>query len=449
MSDDSFEYEFPFRPQIRALSSQGDSYRSGQNRPAFLGQLGRAAKCSSLESLGGARASYDVGQTPRNSRRCVVKSHYVPMARGGRLAAGRHLAYLEPDGFERDGSPGQLYGPDVALDREAFAEPLKGETRQFRFIVSPEDAQQIDLTVFARELVSQMEKDFGRPLVWAALNHHNTEHPHVRIVVRGVDGDGLEVRIPPRYIQHDMRARAQQLLTRELGLCTDIDIARQQSHEVDQERLTSTDRGLAELLTPEGHLDARAVAQLRADLVANADGAFRCAAERRILRMAAARRCRDDIPSRARAVNAPRNGATQPPPLAAPKHLLLARTHSPAPGARGARATAPATTKRPTEERSRWVSGASGEGELTVMRGLSFAALAAFTVSACASSGMLHSGPTALHSEKTTVVARSTERRAGGFARVWRAPRLKTFGLIGCDQDRSVAATPAPSASSG
>ena len=266
MANDSFEYEFLFQPQIRGRSSQGDGYGRTGNRASLLSQIRRASKRSGAAAGAGAKARYDVGETPWNSRRCVVKSHYVSMARGGRLAAGRHLAYLERDGVERDGSPGRLYGPDEAFDSEAFAEPVKGEKRQFRFIVSPENAAQIDLHAFTRELVSQMEKDLGRRLLWAAVNHHNTDHPHVHIVVRGVDGAGLEVRIPPRYIQHDMRARAQQLLTRELGLRADIDIARQRSNEVDQERLTSLDRTIAELLTPEGHLDARAVAQMRGDL---------------------------------------------------------------------------------------------------------------------------------------------------------------------------------------
>ena len=266
MSNDSFEYEFLFRPQIRGRSSQGDGYGRTGSRGSLLGQLRRAAKRSGSSSSGGAKARYDVGETPWNSRRCVVKSHYVSMARGGRLAATRHLAYLERDGVERDGSPGRLYGPDEAFDSEAFAEPIKGEKRQFRFIVSPENAAQIDLHAFTRELVAQMEKDLGRRLVWAAVNHHNTDHPHVHIVVRGIDGAGQEVRIPPRYIQHDMRARAQQQLTRELGLRTDADIARQRSNEVDQERLTSIDRTLGEMLTPEGHLDARAVARMRGDL---------------------------------------------------------------------------------------------------------------------------------------------------------------------------------------
>jgi type IV secretory pathway VirD2 relaxase len=266
MADDSYEYEFLFRPLIRGRSRQADGYRMHSFRSSLLGKLRAFAKDASAPSGGGGSARYDIGETPLHSRRCVVKSHYVSMLRGGRVAAGLHLAYLERDGVERDGSPGRLYGADDTFDREAFAEPLKGERRQFRFIVSPEDARQVDLPMFARELVGQMERDLGRPLVWAAVNHHNTDRPHVHIVIRGVDGDGKELRIPPRYIQHDMRARAQHLLTRELGLRTDLEIARQRTQEIDQERLTSIDRTLAELLLPDGGLDPRDVARMRGDL---------------------------------------------------------------------------------------------------------------------------------------------------------------------------------------
>jgi hypothetical protein len=250
MSDDSSEYEFLFRPQIRGRSRQADGYGGPRYRASLLSKVRTVARRSGAASARRAWARYDVGETPSNSRRCVVKSHYVSMLRGGRGAAGLHLAYLERDGVERDGSPGRLYGANDTFDREAFAAPLESEKRQFRFIVSPEDARQIDLAMFARELLAQMEKDLERPLVWAAVNHHNTDHPHVHIVIRGVDGDGKELRIPPRYIQHDMRARAQHLLTRELGLRTDIEITRQRSQEIDQERLTSIDRTLAELLMP-------------------------------------------------------------------------------------------------------------------------------------------------------------------------------------------------------
>ncbi len=69
------------------------------------------------------------------------------MTADGRKLAGRHLAYLERDGVERDGSPGRLYGQDEKFSAEEFRERLPGEKRQFRFIVSPEDGARVHLAV--------------------------------------------------------------------------------------------------------------------------------------------------------------------------------------------------------------------------------------------------------------------------------------------------------------
>ena len=154
--DNLLDPEFRFKPRIAGRQDRSEAHRVTSVRAALSG-LARTKP-------------YDVGETPRNSRRCVAKSHYVSTARGGRHAAARHLANLERDGVERDGSPGQLYGPDEAFDSEAFAEPVKGEKRRFRFIGSPENDAQIDLHAFARDLVSQMEKDLGRRFVWAAVS---------------------------------------------------------------------------------------------------------------------------------------------------------------------------------------------------------------------------------------------------------------------------------------
>ncbi|HVV53336.1 MAG TPA: DUF3363 domain-containing protein [Polyangia bacterium] len=269
MPSDSFEYEFLFRPQIVGRSRQGDGYGRARSRPSALGRIRRAVERASRAGGGTKKARYDIGETPASSRRCVVKSHYVATRGGGRLAAARHLGYLERDGVERDGSPGRLYNAGGPVDRAAFAEPLDGEKRQFRFVVSPEDARAVDLSGFALQLVAQMERDLGRPLVWAAVNHHDTEHPHVHLVVRGVDGNGKEVHIPQRYIKRDMRARAQQLLTRELGLRSAHDIGIQRRREVDQERLTSLDWNIQRLVGVEGRLEAKALATLAGPLRAS------------------------------------------------------------------------------------------------------------------------------------------------------------------------------------
>ncbi len=182
----------------------------------------------------------------------MIKSRYVPMTADGRKLAGRHLAYLERDGVERDGSPGRLYGPDDKFSAEEFRERLPGEKRQFRFIVSPEDGARVDLTELARQLMRQVEKDTGRRLLWAAVNHYNTDNPHVHIVVRGVDRDGDEFRIDRGYLAHGMRWRAQEILTRELGRRSELNISVGSEVEVRREAFTEIDRAITKNSSPDG-----------------------------------------------------------------------------------------------------------------------------------------------------------------------------------------------------
>jgi type IV secretory pathway VirD2 relaxase len=186
-----------------------------------------------------------------NSRRCVIKARYVPLrTQHGLRAAKDHLKYLERDGVERDGSPGRFYAADENFIAEEIRTPLKGEQRQFRFIVSPEDTEGLDLTEFTRRLMSQVERDLGRRLIWAAVNHHNTDNPHVHIVIRGVDRDGSDLRIDGGYIGRGMRWRAQETLTRELGPRLEFEFSRTKTADIERERFTEIDRTLDEHLGP-------------------------------------------------------------------------------------------------------------------------------------------------------------------------------------------------------
>src|SRR5579863_9439575 len=89
------------------------------------------------------------------ARRCVIKAHFVPVRTHGARALRMHLDYLERDGVGRDGSPGRLYGADEKFEGEDFRRSLEGEQRQFRFIVSPEDGDALDLAAFARRFMTQ------------------------------------------------------------------------------------------------------------------------------------------------------------------------------------------------------------------------------------------------------------------------------------------------------
>jgi type IV secretory pathway VirD2 relaxase len=166
------------------------------------------------------------------------------MGPSGAKAAALHLRYIVRDGVERDGSKGVLYTADGPARVEAFEEPRPGEKHQFRIIVSPEDGADLDLTEYVRRLMRTVEIDHGRRIEWAAVNHHDTAHPHAHILIRGVDLDGRELRFERSYISSALRWRAQELATLELGPRTEREVHRAREQEVTQERFTSLDRQL-------------------------------------------------------------------------------------------------------------------------------------------------------------------------------------------------------------
>jgi type IV secretory pathway VirD2 relaxase len=180
------------------------------------------------------------------SRRVVVKARYTRMASGNLGAARAHLHYIQRDGVTRDGGAGQLYDrEDDHADASAFLDRSETDPHQFRFIVSAEDSGRLaDLKPFVRDLISQMEHDLDTKLDWVAVDHFNTGHPHSHIVMRGRDDQGKDLVMARDYIGHGIRARAQGLVTLELGRETELERMQKLSSEVEQERLTRLDRAI-------------------------------------------------------------------------------------------------------------------------------------------------------------------------------------------------------------
>src|SRR5205807_901661 len=94
---------------------------------------------------------------------------------------------------------------DVDLTATLRGWQQAGDVRLWKFIVSPENGARLDLATHTRALVAQMERDLDTPLEWAAIDHHNTGHPHVHLLVRGRDADGRPLEIAPTYIKTGLR----------------------------------------------------------------------------------------------------------------------------------------------------------------------------------------------------------------------------------------------------
>jgi len=180
-------------------------------------------------------------------QRCAIRVTYTPNTIKGQWRA--HGRYVARDSATREGQVDAAgFGADEdALDMAKTLDEWQqaGDERMWKFIVSPEFGERIDLRKLTRDLMNRISQDLGTDLEWAAAVHHNTEHPHVHVALRGVGGNGENIRLDRDYVKHGIRAAAEDLCTRQLGYRTERDAEVAASREVHEARYTSLDRDIA------------------------------------------------------------------------------------------------------------------------------------------------------------------------------------------------------------
>lgn len=235
---------------------------SRNNPKSFVAQVLKAAnKAGHVGSRFGARAGRSTFGRGRSaalaaglrspSRRVMVKTRIV-RHRGQRFRSASlvtHTAYLKRDGTSRSGEQARMFDAESdAADDRAFAEACEDDRHHFRFIVSPEDAEDLtDLRATTRDLMSQMQRDVGARIDWIAVDHWNTDNPHVHVLVRGRLDDGTDLVISRDYLTRGLRGRAEALVEQELGPRTEHQIRTALDRDVVAERLTGLDRSLRAL----------------------------------------------------------------------------------------------------------------------------------------------------------------------------------------------------------
>jgi type IV secretory pathway VirD2 relaxase len=239
-----------------------DNGRSSSRPKSFVGQVMRAAKKAGHvgdgfgRGKGGASRSH-FGRGRRaalslslrsTSRRVVMKARVV-RHHGTRFRSApltKHITYLKREGVTRDGADARMFDArSDAADERAFAGRCEDDRHHFRFIISPEDAAELgDLRAFTRELMTDVARDLGTKLDWVAVDHWNTDNPHIHVLIRGRAEDGQDLVISRDYISRGFRDRAAERVTLELGPRAERDIQSALEREVDAERWTSLDRAL-------------------------------------------------------------------------------------------------------------------------------------------------------------------------------------------------------------
>src|SRR5216684_6876686 len=167
------------------------------------------------QSKRGAGASArSVSQARRlYGRRSVVKASFRRNQHNRGWTA--HARYLARDGAQREHGRGLCFnGAREDLDLVATVNQWeRDDGLMWSFIVSPEDADRIDLRQHVRELVAGMERDLGTRLEWVAIDHHNTDDAHVHLLVRGVRENGRPLEINREYLRSGIRIRSQEIAT--------------------------------------------------------------------------------------------------------------------------------------------------------------------------------------------------------------------------------------------
>jgi type IV secretory pathway VirD2 relaxase len=239
-----------------------DSGRGFSRPKSFVGQVVRAAKKAGHVGPsfgrgkgGGSRSRFGRGRRAAlslslrsTSRRVVMKARVV-RHQGTRFRSAplsRHITYLKREGVTRDGAEARMFdATSETVDERVFAERCTDDRHHFRFIISPEDAAELgDLRTFTRELMTDVARDLGTKLDWIAVDHWNTDNPHIHVLIRGRAEDGQDLVISRDYISRGFRDRAAERVTLELGPRSEQEIRSALEREVVAERWTSLDRAL-------------------------------------------------------------------------------------------------------------------------------------------------------------------------------------------------------------
>lgn len=137
----------------------------------------------------------------------VVKHRYIAGRGRGKgakvVSIGKALAHVKyiqhRPGPDREKGGREMFNErEDRIDAKEMREAIKklGDSRVVvhKLTLAPE-INPADKRAFTREVMENLSRDKGLDLNWFAVEHNNTDHHHIHVVVLGKDRNGSEVRI--------------------------------------------------------------------------------------------------------------------------------------------------------------------------------------------------------------------------------------------------------------
>jgi type IV secretory pathway VirD2 relaxase len=193
-------------------------------------------------------------------QRVIVKalvSRHIGKGADRGAALAKHVVYLGRYGAGAEGDRAEFFDRDgEGLRPQAETAGWTQDRHHFRFIVSPEHGDRLELKPYVREVMARVSADLGEPaLNWIATCHYDTDQPHAHILIRGRRGDGRDLVIPRDYIGYGFRARTQEVAQERLGDLSRVDAEKRIWKETQADRFTGFDRRLLASADSDGLVD--------------------------------------------------------------------------------------------------------------------------------------------------------------------------------------------------
>jgi type IV secretory pathway VirD2 relaxase len=196
------------------------------------------------------------------SRRSVVKVSYRRAGKAARRgkAGGwvKHAKYLSRERAQNEQEQG--HGFNARRDGIEIPEVVRewekaGDHLMWSLIISPQDAERMDLKQHIRDFVKQMQQDLGTELEWVGIDHNDTDDKHVHLLIRGIRDNGQDLMMDREYIRKGLRDISQELAERELGPQPEQDYLLGRARSIGKDYWTEIDRALERRANPERVID--------------------------------------------------------------------------------------------------------------------------------------------------------------------------------------------------
>jgi hypothetical protein len=223
-------------------------------KPRKLGRERSNRQLLNLDAVlgfGKQRRNGSSSQRSQFLQRCIVRVTYAKGGSTGKwYSVGRYVTRESANdsqvGFNAERS-------DIDVPNTMAEWRNDGDERFYRLIISPEFGDRVNLGQLTRETMDRMGMELGR-LQWMAVEHHNTDNPHVHVLLRGVTEGNQPLQLSRLMVQEGIRHHTENICTNQLGYRQEQDVILAQQRETVQARYTSLDRKLKERATESGEI---------------------------------------------------------------------------------------------------------------------------------------------------------------------------------------------------